>query len=168
MQSPILIRNSGLVILNSFLPVYFERAGLIKDKQFINEATANRAVHLSQYLVTGHTDTEEYLLPLNKLLCGLPQEYPITATELTEEEKREGNSLIIAAIGYWPAVGIQSIDGFRGNWLVRDGLLAVEEDRYKLTVDKRAYDLLLNNSPFSFGIIKYPWMHNALYVTWPY
>jgi hypothetical protein len=148
--------------------MYFERAGLIKDKQFINEAAANRAVHVSQYLVTGLTNTEEPFLVLNKLLCGLPEEYAIIPVEITEEEKQLGNSLITAAIGYWPAIGNQSIDGFRGNWLVRDGLLAEQEDRYHLTVDKRAYDLLLNHSPFSFSIIKYAWMKKPLYINWPY
>jgi hypothetical protein len=30
----------------------------------------------------------------------------------------------------------------RGNFLVRDGLLSEEQDKWELTVEKRAYDIL--------------------------
>lgn len=71
-------------------------------------------------------------------------------------------------ISYWPAIGNTSVNGFRGNWLVRDGLLTELEDKWELTVEKRAYDVLIHQSPFSFSIIKLPWMEKPLHVTWPY
>ena len=87
---------------------------------------------------------------------------------ITADQKEVMNGLINAAISYWPSIGETSIDGFRGNWLVRDGLLIEKEDRWELTVEKKAYDLLINQSPFSFSVVKYPWMEKPLYVTWPY
>ena len=62
----------------------------------------------------------------------------------------------------------QMIDGFRGNWLIRNGLLVETEDRWELKVEKVSYDILLNQSPFSFEIIKFPWMKKPIYVQWPY
>ena len=87
---------------------------------------------------------------------------------ITDEQKELIEGLINAVINYWPAIGQCSIDGFRGNWLVRDGLLTEQDDRWELIVEKRAYDLLINRSPFSFSIIKHPWMKKPLHVTWPY
>ncbi len=87
---------------------------------------------------------------------------------LSANERILVDGLIKAAIGYWPAIGNCSIDGFRGNWLVRDGLLTEFEDKWELTVEKRSYDILIHKSPFSFSIIKYPWMAKPLHVTWPY
>ncbi|KIH83140.1 hypothetical protein UCMB321_3090 [Pseudomonas batumici] len=59
-----------------------------------------------------------------------------------------------------------SIDGFRGNWLVRDGLLANANDRWEMTVKPRPYDVLLAHSPFSFSVIRHSWMDKPLFVTW--
>jgi len=95
--------------------------------------------------------------------------YPVKEDiDISEKEKNIIDGLISAAISHWPRIGKCSVDGFRGNWLVRDGLLTEQDDRWELTVEKRAYDLLISKSPFSFSIIRYPWMPKPLYVTWPY
>jgi hypothetical protein len=85
-----------------------------------------------------------------------------------EEHAELINGMIKAIIGYWPAIGTSSIEGFRGNWLVRDGLLTEFDDRWELAVEKRAYDVLLNKSPFTFSVIKHPWMDKPVHVSWPY
>ncbi|GAB2808508.1 contractile injection system tape measure protein [Ferruginibacter profundus] len=163
------VKNAGIVLLNSYLPILFDRLQLIENSQFKNTEGQASAVHYVQYIITGLTQTEEYLLPLNKLLCGLPLSTPVkNGIEITEADKALINGLVQAAINYWPAIGQNSVAGFRGNWLVRDGLLVELEDKWQLTIEKRAYDILLNKSPFSFSIIKYPWMKKPLHVTWPY
>jgi hypothetical protein len=68
----------------------------------------------------------------------------------------------------WPAIGASSIDGFRGNWFVRDGILVEKEDRWDLLIEKRPYDLLLGQSPFSFSVISFKWMNKPIFVNWPY
>ncbi|HWY37764.1 MAG TPA: contractile injection system tape measure protein, partial [Bacteroidia bacterium] len=163
------VKNAGLVILNSYIPFLFERLGIVNNKQFLNAEAQEEAVHYLQHLVTGlHTTSEEFL-PLNKVLCGLTLSHPVhNSIEISEEYKKMMNGLIAATIGHWPAIGNCSVNGFRGNWLVRDGLLTEQDDKWELTVEKRAYDLLIHKSPFSFSIIKYPWMSKPLHVTWPY
>lgn len=167
--SAIPVKNAGIVLLNNYIEMLIERLGLLKDKQFKNKSSQLNAVHYLQYVITGLTKTDEALLPLNKVLCGLPITTPIMdSISITEEEIKLINGLISAAISHWPSVGDTTIPGFRGNWLVRDGLLIEKEDRWELTVEKRVYDLLLHKSPFSFSIIKYSWMEKPIYVTWPY
>jgi hypoxanthine-DNA glycosylase len=165
----IAIKNAGLVLLNNYIEMLFDRLHLLSNKQFTSAENQSKATQYLQYLVTGLSHTEEMYLPLNKVLCGLPirQSVPNDLT-ISEEEINLIKGLISAAISYWSVIGETSVDGFRGNWLVRDGSLRELEDRWELTVDKRAYDVLINQSPFSFSIIKYPWMEKPLYVTWPY
>ena len=51
---------------------------------------------------------------------------------------------------------------------MRNANLVEKNDFWELTVEKRAYDLLIHKSPFSFAIIKYPWMEKPLHVVWAY
>jgi hypothetical protein len=167
--SAIPIKNAGIVLLNNYIEMLMDRLGLLEDNQFKNKSSQLNAVHYLQYVITGLTKTDEALLPLNKVLCGLSITTPIMdSISITEEEIKLINGLINAAISHWPSVGDTSLLGFRGNWLVRDGLLIEKEDRWELTVEKRVYDLLLHKSPFSFSIIKYPWMEKPIHVSWPY
>lgn len=162
------VRNAGMVLISNYVGMLLERLGLVTAGKFTAGTQAD-APHYLQYVVTGLSATEESFLPLNKVLCGLPLSGPLKAgITISEEHKTLINGLVKAMIGYWPAIGNCSVDGFRGNWLVRDGLLMEHEERWELTVEKRAYDVLIHQSPFSFSIIKYPWMQKPLHVTWPY
>jgi hypothetical protein len=168
-QEGVAIRNAGIVLLNNYILLLLERLDLVEENKFKNEECQLQGVHYLQYLVTGLSKTEESFLPLNKLLCGLPLVTPVAdGIEITDNQKNLIAGLINAAISYWPSIGSISVDGFRGNWLVRDGFLVEMEERWELTVDKRVYDILINKSSFSFSIIKYPWMLKPLHVIWPY
>jgi len=163
------VKNAGLVLLNSYVPILFSRLKLLHEQQFISIQHQEKAVHYLQYIATGLTKTEEHLLLLNKLFCGLSLTHPVSGGITIEDSERELiNGLIKAAVGYWPAAGDTSINGFRGNWLVRDGLLHENENKWELHVEKRVYDVLIYKSPFSFSIIKFPWMKKPLHVNWPY
>lgn len=163
------VKNAGLVLISNYVEILFDRLGMTAARKFTDETMRTDAPHYLQYVVTGLSNTEESLLPLNKVLCGLPLSEPLRAgINITDEKKKLINGLLNAMIGYWPAIGNCSTDGFRGNWLVREGLLMEHKDKWELTVEKRAYDILIHKSPFSFSIIKFPWMSKPLHVTWPY
>ncbi|MEM6684323.1 MAG: contractile injection system tape measure protein [Bacteroidota bacterium] len=168
-EEGVAIPNAGLVMLNSYFIMLLERLGATKSNAFVSDEMQLNAVHYLQYIVTGMTKTDESLLALNKLLAGLSPTTPVKdAVEMTEDQKNLIDGMIKAAIGYWPEIGQTSINGFRGNWLVREGVLRETEERWELTVEKRPYDVLMIKSPFSFSIIKLPWMHKPLHVTWPF
>lgn len=168
-KNGIAVRNAGIVILNNYIPMLFERLHFLENRNFTNVEAQKKAVQYLQFVVTGLTQTEEIYLPLNKVLCGLPFTDNVPDTiEISEPDKILIHGLLEAAISHWSVIGDCSVDGFRGNWLVRDGILTDLEERWELTVDKRAYDILINKSPFAFSIIKYPWMNKPLHVIWPY
>jgi hypothetical protein len=163
------IPNAGLVLLNAYFIMLFERLNLVKNKTFITKEAQLDAIHYLQYLVTGLEQTEESFLTLNKVLCGVPLDTPIAnGITISDDDKKLMDGLIQAAIGYWNSIGDSSINGFRGNWLVREGVLREAKDRWELIVEKRAYDILLIKSPFSFSIIKLPWMNKPIHINWPY
>lgn len=164
----ICLENAGLVILNNFIFRLFDRLGLLENERFKDANAQQKAILALQYLATGQTSTEDIYLAYNKVVCGLAPDAPINGTisfSVSEVELME--NLIKAIIGYWSSIGTSSIEGFRGNWLVRNGLLLEKEDHWEVIVEKRAYDLLLLHAPFSYAIQKLPWMSKPIYVTWP-
>lgn len=168
-EEGIAIRNAGLVILNAYFRMLFDRLGLITDNSFSSAEAQHKAVNYLQFIVTGLQQTEESLLVLNKVLCGIEISDPVEGSiSLTKNEENLIDEMIESSIKHLPAIGQSSVDGFRGNWLVRDGILRATENRWELYVEKRAYDILMLQSPFSFSIIKMPLMQKPLHVTWNY
>lgn len=165
----LLINNAGLVLANSYVNLLFSRLSLLNDGEFINEESGMEAIYALQYLATGIEKTDEAHLALNKVLCGIHPRDPIfQGLEFSAKKSETIDGLLKAMISHWPSVGESSLQGFRGNWLVREGILLEYEDNWELTVDKKAYDLLLNKSPFSFSYLKFDWMKKPLKVSWPY
>jgi len=167
LQESIPITNAGLVILNGYFLILLDRLGMVKDRAFVSEDAQLNSVHYLQYMVTGLTETEESQLSLNKILAGISPNTPVKdSVDMTQDQKELIEGLIISSINYWPAIGESSVNDFRGNWLVRNGILSETEDRWELTIEKRPYDILLQKSHFSYSIIKLPWMEKPLHVTW--
>jgi len=124
-------------------------------------------VHLLQYIVTGEERTPEYLLSLNKLLCGIHGGVPIVAgIQISAHEKDVIEQMLLGVIGHWSAIGQTSIAGLRETFLVREGRLSFQEDAWQLKVVTSTFDMLLDRLPWSFAIIKFPWMVEALHVSW--
>lgn len=162
------VNNAGIVLLNNYIMMLFQRLDFVSNHQFTSKENQIKAAQYLQYIVTGSSHTEETFLSLNKVLCGLSVSDSIPdEIQIPEENKKLINGLIEAVINYWPSIGHCSIDGFRGNWLVRDGVLVELEGHWDLAIQKRAYDILLNKAPFTFSIIKFPWMNKPLHVMWP-
>lgn len=163
-----LVSNAGLVILHGFFEPLCTRLNLMTEGRFHDEHAQRRAVHFLQYLATGHRRTPESRLMLNKVLCGLPLHTPLELEiAMSDSEIAVCESLLESVIQYWSAIGVSSLDGFRGNWLVRNGSLVQNGDHWQLTVEKRVYDILLQHAPFSYSMIRLQWMEKAVHVNWP-
>jgi hypothetical protein len=160
------VHNAGIVLLSPFLPQYFKMTGLVKDGLFIDATAANRAVFLVQYLVKGKKYAEDGSLHLNNLLCGLSPEHVSTVVQLTDEEMKEGDSLLEAVIHNWGNLKDTSIDGLREAFLQRDGELLVKDETCVSYVERRAFDVLLDSIPWAYSLIKHKWMPKPLFIDW--
>ena len=160
------IKNSGLALLHDFLFRYFDLVGLLDDNHFNNEQNQRAAVHYLQFLASGAVETQAYDVVLNNILCGLDINQSIdNEFTLPVENKEIAESLLHAVIKLWPMIGDCSLNAFRENWLMRDGWLTETEQYWQLTIERRAYDILLDKYPLSYKIIMFPWMKKPLHVS---
>jgi hypothetical protein len=164
----IVIENAGLVLMAAYLPALFNYLGYMEGGRFKDIITRSRALYLLQYIATGQQYSPEYVLQLNKLLCGFALDEAIIGYKkrLTKKEKEEANSLLISVIGHWKALKGTSVDGFRSAFTERKGLLVQNQDCWILQVEKKSYDVLLDSIPWSFSVIKLPWMKKRIEVEW--
>jgi hypothetical protein len=159
--------NSGIVILHPFLQMYFDGSGLIKEKKFTNIDACKRAVLLLHFLATGETSIAEFDLLLQKIMCNLSLEETLPAVlEITGTEKEESEKLLLSVINYWPPLKNTSIAGLRNTFLQRDGKLEKKENGWRLTIEQRTVDILLDKLPWGFSTIQLPWMNEMLSVDW--
>ena len=167
MNEPIHIKNAGLVLISIYIPMLFERLGLTTDQHFYSISHQKDAVQYLDYAVTGIQTIENDILSLNNILCGLPASEPLQKViTLTDSEQQLVSGLLEAAIKNWSILGITSVDGLRETFLIRNGLLLQQEDRWELSVEKGPFDMLIDRIPYSFSVIKFPWMPLPLHVKW--
>ena len=76
-EEDIYIGNAGLVLLSPYLTRYFEGLGLVEGRAFKDRVAAERGVHLLQFMLDGSSSNPEFLLVLNKILCGIKTGAPI-------------------------------------------------------------------------------------------
>ncbi len=164
---PVFIQNAGLVLLNPYLKRLFVKFDLLEGKEFKSDQAKEKAVYLLQYLAKKQEEPEEFELTLNKILCGIPLGIPIkNAVELTDSEKDVCDGLLIALIKNWKALKNTSPDGLRTSFLMREGSLKRDASGWKLNVEKKVYDILLEKLPWGYSMIHFPWMEYPLYTEW--
>jgi hypothetical protein len=161
------IENAGLVILWPFLNQFFEKSGLVQEGHFITDAAMQTSVALLQYLANEDLNPPEYLLALNKLLCGMELDAVFQLeTALTETQIDECNYFLSAVIEQAPILNKMSVSGFRGSFLLRQGILSSRDDASLLQVERETFDVVLDRFPWGMDWVKLPWMPTALRVEW--
>lgn len=161
------LSNAGLVLLHPYLLLFLRKLGLCEGDTFVSVNAREKAVHLMQYLASRKTRAPEAEMILNKVLCGLPLDEPIKRRVLISKKmKQEADHLLEVVVNYWKAMGSTSIDGLRANFLMREGKLIRTSDSWKLIVERKPQDLLLNKLPWGFSLVKLPWMDEKMFVEW--
>lgn len=164
---PLYVSNAGLVLAAPSLSPLFTLFKLIENNQFIHEEAAGRAVHLLQYMVDENTATPEFLLTLNKVLCGIDPEDPVPpGIEITEYEKACIEQLLKDMTYHWKEMRNTTINSFRQSFLQREGSLYHKEEWWELHVEPKPFDMLIDQIPWTYSTIRYPWMQMPLYVKW--
>ncbi len=161
------IENSGLVLLWPFLPRFFERVELVEREKFKSAAAQHRAAGLLQHAVTGDPSPPEYQTTLNKVLCGLDPDGVLEfGPPVTDSESEECANLLTSVIAQAPILRDMSIDGLRGSFLLRNGLLSARDGVWLLRVERETYDVVLDRIPWSVSWVRLPWMEVPLGVEW--
>ncbi|HEY6897932.1 MAG TPA: contractile injection system tape measure protein, partial [Rhodocyclaceae bacterium] len=163
----IYVANAGMVLVAPYFPRLFSMLELTEGGKFKDERAMERAIHLLQYAVNGSCDSPEFLLVLNKILCGAPAAFPIArCIELEERERQAVEGMLQAVIHNWKIIGKTSVQGLQGSFLQRMGRLQLKGDDWYLKVESKGIDVLLDQLPWSISIIRYPWMKRMVFVEW--
>jgi hypothetical protein len=161
------VSNAGLVILSPFFIRFFENLNLLDERRFANAAAAHRAVGLLQFLADGREVPAEHQCGLNKILCGLDAETVLEFGEpVTAEEAEACQILLEAVIANAQILGEMSVQGFRGSFLNRKGILRASAGAWHLNVERETYDVVLERFPWNWNLVKLPWMEWAISVEW--
>lgn len=167
------VDNAGLVLAAPFLPHLFAQQDLLVDgkvrtKDWRDRAAYARAVHLTQYLITGSPDVAHAQLALNKVVCGGEPDdlmFESFKPEPTEVELCEG--LLNAMLANWPPLSSgTTLDGLRQSFLQRPGRLTRGDDGWTLAVERKTLDVLLDQTGWGFRTMILPWQAHAIQVTW--
>jgi hypothetical protein len=162
------VHASGAVILWPFLSHFFDQLDLLDQPgRFRGEEARARAVLLSHHLATGASEAPEPETPLFKLLCGMEFSDPVPRRiELTKVERAEANALLKSIVAHWKRLGTTSIAGLREGFLTRPGLLERDGDTWRLRVESRGIDVLLDGLPWALSRVQTPFMSTPLLVDW--
>lgn len=161
------IDNAGLVLLAPFLPRLFTMMELTENGKFRDRDAQIKAIFLMQYAVSGEEELPEYALQLNKLLVRFKTGIPIPRLSvLTDEDKNTVNGMLEGVLQNWGRLANTTIAGLQEGFLRREGRLEEQEDTFLLTVESKAYDMLLDHVPWNFRTIKFSWMQKGLQVKW--
>jgi len=169
MEEPetIYINNAGLVLCNPYIAPFFKKLELTRGNKFVSVHALAKGVQYLQFLVNGNEHAAENELTLNKILCGLGSSSPLEAVgPMQESEKETAMSLLNALITNWEVIRTSSVAALRETFLQREGKLTMTDHGWKLHVQRKTVDVLVDKVPWSFSVIKQPWMDSPLLVSW--
>ncbi len=165
-ETAIIIANAGIVLLQPFIPQLFSVLKITdaERKIIIDQPKACRLLSF----LAGDVEEEETLYPLYKILCGLrPDEFiPLQTTNLTEPEQEECTVLLQQVIKHWSALKATSTSTLQQTFFQRTGKLSKNENQWLLQVEQKTEDVLLQFLPWSYSVIRYPWMPQPLFTEW--
>ena len=161
------IKNAGLIILWPFLNRLFEKLNLLKEKYFLDDQAHQKAILLTEYLVTGNINFDETNLILNKLICGASLNMFVDVTIPLEKFDIDlCDSMLKGVIQNWEKLNNSSVEALRETFLIREGILKKVNSDYNLSVDNKPFDVLLSTLPWNIAMIQTSFMKNRILVEW--
>lgn len=161
------VQNAGLILLWPFLGQFLTAMGLVVDGEFRSENDQKKATLVLQHLINPEPELDEYRLPLNKLMCGLPISEPVgKSINLSGGEADQCKNLLEATIHNWSALRGTSVEGFQSSFLLRKGVLKRHDSHWLLQVEKMPFDMLMDQLPWPISIVRLSWMNKPIYVEW--
>lgn len=158
---------AGIILLHPFLYTFFERTKITLEKGILPAESASIAVQALHYLATGSENFFGGNMVLEKFICGLPLKFPLEReSQLTDVLKEEAENLLAEVIRQWPVLKKTSPDGLRQLFIQRQGKLVKSRDGFKLMVERKSQDVLLEKLHWNYSIVKFPWRDKLLFVEW--
>ena len=164
------VTNAGLCLFAPWIIRLFGMLELLsEDRKDLKDMDARiRAIFILQRLVAAEQrEYKESDLAFNRLLVACPFNIPLPKSlELTGKEIETVESMLVGVKANWPKMANTSVGGFQRSFIERDGQLEQQEGKWVLTVENKAYDILLDSLPWSYKMIRLPWLKKPISVSW--
>lgn len=164
------VANAGLCLFAPWIIRLFGMLDLLaEDRKDLKDMNARiRAIFILQRLMTAEQrEYKESDLAFNRLLVACPFNVPLPRIlELTDKEIETVESMLAGVKANWPKMANTSVGGFQRSFIERDGQLEQLEGKWVLTVENKAYDILLDSLPWSYKMIRLPWLKKPISVSW--
>lgn len=164
------VTNAGLCLFTPWLLRLFGMLDLLaEDRKDLKDMDARiRAIFILQRLVTAEEQKyKESDLAFNRLLVACPFNVPLPKSlKLTDKEIETVESMLAGVKANWSKMANTSIGGFQRSFIEREGHLEQQESKWILTVENKAYDILLDSLPWSYKMIRLPWLKKPISVSW--
>lgn len=159
------IVNAGLIIIHPFLKTFFGRLGLLSETSQLKDPEL--CVHLLHYLATGIEQDYEHQLCFEKLLCGMPQNFPVERfVQLTDEMKQQAEELLKAVLDNWTILSNSGIELLRYEFLQREGMISIDEKNIHISFERKTQDILIDKLEWTLSFVKLPWLDKVIRVNW--
>jgi hypothetical protein len=155
------------VLFAPFLPMLFDRLGLLDEARRLKPEAISRARRALQLLSDFKSREAGSTDPLEKLLLGQEQRWRWSGAP-ADPAPDIGllTGLVQSVVTRWAALGQTSPEGLQEAFVRRSGSLRQTEDAWRLTVEPGPFDMLLDQLPWSVGTLALPWMAAPLHVDW--
>ncbi|MDN3670813.1 contractile injection system tape measure protein [Echinicola jeungdonensis] len=164
-KEPLHLSQAGLVLLHPFLKTFFQKTGLLGEKNNIQDP--EYATHLLHYVATKEEKGFEHQMLFEKYCCGIPLEKPINReVEISMGHQFMTEELLEAVRDHWKALKNTGTDTLRAEFLCRMGKLDLRGDHPKLHLERKTQDILLDQLPWNISMVKFPWKKELLFVEW--
>ena len=164
------VTNAGLCLFAPWIIRLFGMLDLLaEDRKDLKDMDARiRAIFILQRLVTAEQrECKESDLAFNRLLVACPFNVPLPKSlKLTDKEIETVESMLAGVKANWTKMANTSIGGFQRSFIEREGHLEQQESKWVLTVENKAYDILLDSLPWSYKMIRFPWLKKPISVSW--
>jgi hypothetical protein len=162
----IYLTGAGVVLVHPFLEQLFRERGLLDGKAFRGLEARDRAVLMIGLITFGRVDVQEHDLVLAKVLCGAAIEEPLEPVPLEDNDVAACDALVRAVLQHWTALRSSSPEWLRAQFFLREGKLEDVDSGRRLTIERRAQDVLLARLPWGFGVVAPPWLTTQVFVHW--
>jgi len=162
----IYLAGAGVVLVHPFLAQLFRERGLLAGRSFRGLEARDRAVQMIGLITFGRADVPEHELVLAKVLCGAAIEEPLEPVPLEDDDVAACDALVRAVLQHWTALRSSSPEWLREQFFLRDGKLEDVDSGRRLTIERRAQDVLLARLPWGFGVVALPWLTTQVFVRW--
>jgi hypothetical protein len=159
---------AGLVLTHAYLPRLFKALAIDPRTFSQNKKMLKQAVAILNFIASGTDNPQEHQMELIKILLGQPVDQALVMTQglLVPEDKQEIEAMLTALIRHWPALKNTSVTGLQQAFLMREGYVKKTDQGWLLTLERKGFDVLLDAFPFSFAVVKLPWMPESIQVEW--